>query len=58
MLIMYTRLTLGLTASRLVYYLAGYVVTCYIVSQIASSPSAYPSPATGLCRHLILNTQH
>lgn len=35
MLIMYTRLTLGLTANRLVYYLAGYVAVGYIASQIA-----------------------
>jgi hypothetical protein len=35
MLIMYTRLTLGLTANRLVYYLSGYVAIGYIASQIA-----------------------
>jgi hypothetical protein len=35
MLIMYTRLTLGLTANRLVYYLAVYVAIGYIASQIA-----------------------
>jgi hypothetical protein len=35
MLIMYTRLILGLTANRLVYYLSAYVAIGYIASQIA-----------------------